>query len=50
MGGLKNDLQKRKKWSRLGYQVKFGLILKKMIVIEYFLLGRKYYPNIKNPK
>ncbi len=48
--GMGNDFSKRKKWSHLGFSVKPTLILNKMIVVDYFLKGKREYPDVKNPK
>jgi len=48
--GLANDLKKRKSWKKLGFAVSQGKILKKLIIVDYFLQGRTTYTEIKNPR
>lgn len=53
--GLKKDVAKRKALWSIGFHVEPGLIRQKMIVVDYFLKGKRTFdefenPPVKNPK
>jgi hypothetical protein len=44
------NLKKRNKYKLMGFHVPNALTINKVIVIQYFLLSRRKYPEIKNPR
>ena len=50
ISGLRKDLKKREALKVLGFQVSPGLIRQKLIIVDYFLRGKKTFTDLKNPK
>jgi GT2 family glycosyltransferase len=48
--GLGKDLKKRKELKLLGFNISAGLIRQKMVVVDYFLKGKRTFTQLKNPK
>lgn len=48
--GLSKDLRKRKTLKSIGFTVRPGLIRQKMVVVDYFLRGKRTFQDLKNPK
>ena len=48
--GLTKDMKKRKALKQLGFYVAPDLIRQKMIVVDYFLRGKRTFTEIKNPR
>lgn len=46
ISGLGKDLRKRKALKTLGFHVSSGLIRQKMIVVDYFLKGKRTFPEL----
>jgi GT2 family glycosyltransferase len=50
ISGLGNDMKKRTALKTIGFRVESGLIRQKMVVVDYFLKGKRTYAELKNPK
>jgi GT2 family glycosyltransferase len=48
--GLGKDMRKRTALKRIGFQVEPGLIRQKMVVVDYFLKGKRTFNELKNPR
>jgi len=44
--GLKKDMRKRRQLKQLGFGVERGLIRQKMVVVDYFLKGKRNYTEL----
>jgi len=50
MGRVRQNISKRIQFNSIGYKIYNNLIINKMIIFQYFVLSKKKFSEIRNPK